>query len=153
MRGVALILLLIALIAPARAGVPLATSVRAPDHVVLGERLTYEVRIQTSTASLLAVDILLDPAQTVEAGVVADWAKEITRPCSFKRNRALCLVDSTGERAASVFVNVRVTSTVPAEQQALFLIRDPRGYQAEERVTVRVQDDFTMYLPILGGTP
>lgn len=130
---------------------PLVTSLRAPAVIVLNEKLTYELKIQTDTPSLLAVEVLLDPAQTIESGVVADWSKPITRPCSFKRSRALCLVDSTGERAASVFINAQVLGAVPIEQEALFLIRDPRGYQAEERAKIKVQEHFTLYLPLIGG--
>lgn len=151
MRAFAAISITLLIATGAWAGVPLVTAVRAPDHVVLNERLTYEVRIQTDAPSLLAVEVLLDPAQTIESGVVADWAPEVTRPCSFKRNRALCLVDSTGGQAAQLFINTRVTSAIPADQAALFLIRDPRGYQAEERRVVHVQEGYTMYLPIIGG--
>lgn len=151
MRALAAISITLLIATGAWAGVPLATAVRAPDHAILNERLTYEVRIQTDAPSLLAVEVLLDPAQVIWSAVVADYAPEVTRPCAFKRNRALCLVDSTGARAASVFINATVTSAVPTEQAALFLIRDPRGYQAEERTTVKVQEYFTTYLPIIGG--
>lgn len=148
MQYVLIALLLITPILPVRAQISLVTAVRAPDHAVLNEKLTYELRIQTDAPSLLAVEVWINPAQTIESGVVADWSKPITRPCSFKRNRALCLVDSTSTRAASVFINAQVLGAVPAEQQALFLIRDPRGYQAEEQVKVKVQGFHTMYLPL-----
>lgn len=151
MKALAAILLLLMVATGAWADVPLATAIITRGHAVAGTRLTYEVRIRTNAPSLLAVEVELDPAQNIWSAVVADWAEETTPACSFKRNRALCLVDSGGARPASVFVNTRVTSAVPAEQAAVFLIRDPRGYQAVETVTMAVTDHYTLYMPMLYG--